>query len=231
MVSAHNSFLAGLLLASIGAVVCQSGSGTTTRYWDCCKPSCAWSENAGDVTAPVRTCAAGGTTTVSKNVQSGCNGGNAFVCNNQKPFVKNGQAYAFAAAKIAGLSLSQQCCACFKLTFTSTAIAGKSLIVQVINTGNDLTTNQFDLQIPAGGFGSFTQGCPKQWPSTPAANWGSQYGGVSNRASCSAIPSALVSGCQFRFDWMRGADNPKVNYQKVTCPTALTDISKCIRRS
>lgn len=32
-----------------------SGTGKTTRYWDCCKPSCAWS-GKGAVTRPVNTC-------------------------------------------------------------------------------------------------------------------------------------------------------------------------------
>ncbi|KAJ1522489.1 hypothetical protein ONE63_001679 [Megalurothrips usitatus] len=82
----------------------QGGTGTakTTRYWDCCKPSCAWRANVGSVTAPVRTCAAGGRKTVGENEQSGCNGGNGFVCNNQRPFVKKGQAYGFAAANVNG---------------------------------------------------------------------------------------------------------------------------------
>ena len=25
----------------------MSGSGFASRYWDCCKPSCSWTENAG----------------------------------------------------------------------------------------------------------------------------------------------------------------------------------------
>jgi hypothetical protein len=32
-----------------------SGSGTTTRYWDCCKGSCSWTGKA-DVSNPVTTC-------------------------------------------------------------------------------------------------------------------------------------------------------------------------------
>ena len=38
-----------------------------------------------------------------------------------------------------------------RLTFTSTSIAGKKMIVQATNTGADLASGQFDLAIPGGG--------------------------------------------------------------------------------
>lgn len=38
-----------------------------------------------------------------------------------------------------------------RLTFTSTSIAGKKMIVQATNTGGDLSEGQFDLAIPGGG--------------------------------------------------------------------------------
>ncbi len=35
--------LAALVPAFLAvSVVAQSGDGKTTRYWDCCKPSCGW---------------------------------------------------------------------------------------------------------------------------------------------------------------------------------------------
>lgn len=39
----------------------------------------------------------------------------------------------------------------------------------------------------------------------------------------------MKAGCYWRFDWFAGADNPNVNWKKVTCPKALTDITGCIR--
>ncbi|KAJ1518777.1 hypothetical protein ONE63_011613 [Megalurothrips usitatus] len=210
----------------------QGGTGTakTTRYWDCCKPSCAWRANVGSVTAPVRTCAAGGRKTVGENEQSGCNGGNGFVCNNQRPFVKKGQAYGFATINMEGLPMNQMCCACYKLTFTNTAIKGKNMIVQVSNTGSDLGNNHFDLQLPAGGLGIFDQGCPKQWPKTPVSAWGARYGGISNVNQCAALPKDLSgSPCKFRFTWFKNADNPQANFERVPCPAAITSISKCKR--
>lgn len=41
-----------------------------------------------------------------------------------------------------------------RLDFTSGPVTGKSMIVQVTNTGNDLGDNQFDLAIPGGGQGA-----------------------------------------------------------------------------
>lgn len=47
-----------------------SGDGITTRYWDCCKPSCGWSYETHQKKA-VLTCAADGVTNVDDQVQSG----------------------------------------------------------------------------------------------------------------------------------------------------------------
>lgn len=51
-----------------------SGSSKTTRYWDCCKPSCGWNGKA-HVTSPVKTCAKNGVTVIHNNIQSGCAAG------------------------------------------------------------------------------------------------------------------------------------------------------------
>jgi CobQ-like glutamine amidotransferase family enzyme len=40
-----------------------------------------------------------------------------------------------------------------RLAFTSGPVNGKKMVVQVVNTGNDLDNNQFDLAIPGGGQG------------------------------------------------------------------------------
>ena len=76
-------------------------SGVTTRYWDCCKPSCGWPGQAS-VSTPVQTCARDGVTPVSSNTRSGCNtNGTAYACNNQQPWsVSDALSYGFAAASI-----------------------------------------------------------------------------------------------------------------------------------
>ena len=118
-------------------------------------------------------------------------------------------AYGFAAVST-GLSESDTCCSCYQLTFTSTSIAGKKMIVQATNTGGDVGEGQFDLAIPGGGVGLFNA-CSAQW-GAPASGWGAQYGGLSSD-TCSELPSALQPGCKFRFgDWFEGADkvsNPR----------------------
>lgn len=214
--------LAALLVtsASYVAAVGKSGSGTTTRYWDCCKPSCAWSMSG--ITSPVKTCdindkpLANGVT-----AQSGCNGGTSFMCSSQAPWAVNDNlAYGFAAVTAS----NPTCCSCYKLTFTSTSLKGKTMIVQATNTGNDVSGTQFDLAMPGGGFGQF-DGCSKEWKATSSV-WGAQYGG-SNSNQCSEFPSALQKGCGFRWDWMQGQSNPNVNYEQVTCPAELVAKSGC----
>ena len=49
-----------------------------------------------------------------------------------------------------------------RLTFTSTSIAGKKMIVQATNVGADVGEGQFDLAIPGGGVGLFNA-CTDQW--------------------------------------------------------------------
>lgn len=214
------------LLASATSVSAASGTGKTTRYWDCCKPSCAWSGKAS-VSAPVRTCDNNQNYISNVDTKSGCDGGTAYTCANQQPWaVSSTLAYGFAAVNIAGGSESSWCCQCYALTFPSTpALSGKTFIVQATNTGGDLGSNQFDLLIPGGGVGIYN-GCTSQYGSW---NGGAQYGGLSSESQCPQLPSIVQPGCNWRWDWFQGADNPAVNWQTVACPTAITDKSGCIR--
>jgi hypothetical protein len=125
----------------------QSGSGQTTRYWDCCKPSCGWPGKGGN---PIRTCDKNDNVlNDGGNTKSGCdNGGGAYMCSNQSPWAVNDQlAYGWAAVNIQGSTESQWCCACYELTFTSGPVAGKKMIVQASNTGGDLGNNHFDIAV------------------------------------------------------------------------------------
>ena len=205
-----------------------SGSGVTTRYWDCCKPSCSWNGKSSHVTQPVATCDASGNTLTDVNVQSGCNGGSAYMCSDQTPWaVNNSLSYGFAAASLVGGSEDSTCCTCMKLTFTSGPVSGNQMIVQVTNTGSDLSSNHFDIAIPGGGFGIFTQGCPGQFGS--GYQWGAQYGGISSASECAGLPQVLQAGCYWRFNWFQNADNPSVNFEQVTCPQEITAKTGCVR--
>ncbi|XP_066150530.1 endoglucanase-like [Euwallacea fornicatus] len=201
-----------------------SGTGSTTRYWDCCKPSCSWSANVNGIN-PVRSCAADGTSVVDASATSGCDGGNSYVCNSLQPWAVNDSlAYGFVAGSFSGGVDTSKCGICLKMTFTTTSIAGKTMIVQTVNTGSDLGQNHFDIQIPGGGVGIFTRGCSSQW-NAPSSGWGAQYGGVSSDSECNNLPSQLQSGCHFRFGWFQNADNPQVNFVEIPCPSALTSLT------
>merc|ERR1719375_2697183 len=50
------------------------GTAKTTRYWDCCKPSCAWPGKAA-VKEPVRVCSKDGKTKLGANSKNICGGG------------------------------------------------------------------------------------------------------------------------------------------------------------
>jgi hypothetical protein len=220
-------FLALLAILAVSVNGQMNGNGKTTRYWDCCKTSCAWDGKA-DVTQPIATCAANGVDVLGTGVTSGCNGGSAFVCNNQQPFVIGDTAYGWVAASISGKTERDTCCACLEFTFTSGPVQGKKMIVQVSNTGSDLGENHFDIQIPGGGLGIFN-GCTPQW-GAPSDGWGNRYGGVSSVGECNQLPQQLQEGCRWRFGWFQNADNPNVSFREVACPAELTSRSRCSRR-
>jgi hypothetical protein len=193
---------------------------------DCCKPSCAWSGKAA-VSSPVRACDKN-QSVLGADVKSGCDGGSAFTCANNQPWaVSDSLAYGFAAVSISGGSESAWCCQCYELTFTSGPASGKTMVVQATNTGGDLGSNHFDILMPGGGVGLFN-GCNAQYGSW---NGGAQYGGVSSKSQCPNLPSIVQPGCNWRFDWFAGSDNPSVNWKAVQCPSAITNISGCKRNS
>ncbi len=169
-----------------------AAAGRTTRYWDCCKPSCSWRGKVAGKDTYVQSCRRDGYSVFNHpDATSGCNGGEAFTCNNQQPWAINDQlAYGFAAAHIPGLSEQDRCCACYKLDFTSAPLQGKSMIVQVTNSGDDVGANQFDLQIPGGGVGLFN-GCAPQW-GAPGDGWGSKiwWCGFTPRLLCTSFTNS-----------------------------------------
>jgi hypothetical protein len=199
--------------------------GIMTRYWDCCKPSCGWWGKA-PVSEPVISCNIQGNP-VSYHTRSGCEEkGLAFTCSNQRPFtVSKNLSYGFAAANIGGMTERDWCCKCYRLKFQDTKLLGKEMIIQVTNTGYDLSGNQFDIAIPGGGQGIF-KGCTKQYKNYTGGN---DYGGVSNVQDCARLPKHLKQGCLWRFEWFMNADNPKILFKEVPCPVILTGITKCKR--
>ncbi|MGE5784006.1 MAG: hypothetical protein ACM3ZE_05415 [Myxococcales bacterium] len=223
-----------------GPRVTPSGTdGFATRYWDCCKPTCAWKNNAGGKGIP--SCGQGNNNMGVSESQSACTNGDAYMCWNFVPWsVNDGQAYAFAA-----FNSGSKCGECYELQFTGKSnsgtnadkscapLEGKSLIVQIINTGN-IQQGQFDLLIPGGGVGEFNA-CNKQWGGN--VNLGAQYGGFGMTCNygsfcvkemCNAVfqdKPDLLKGCLWYTTWLNSADNPKLKYKKVNCPAAITALS------
>lgn len=206
-------------------------NGWVSRYWDCCKPSCAWNTN-------LKACQKDGTTRVSdKNMESVCKNGGAYQCYDLSPWYdeSTNTSYGFVAH-------GGGCGTCYLLQFTgashngganagAAAIKGQQMIVQKINDGGDVGGEQFDLLVPGGGVGQFN-GCSNQWGSS--TDLGSQYGGL--LSACKADPGcmkqkcqsvfgnmpALLAGCNWFTNWYSSADNPSVVYKQVTCPSQIT---------
>ncbi|OBT97587.1 hypothetical protein VE01_04513 [Pseudogymnoascus verrucosus] len=202
----------------------------TSRYWDCCKPSCGWADKAGFVDkSPVQSCDINQNPLLDNSQGTGCNGGHAFGCPTNAPWAVNDTfSYGFVGTFLVGGDESSWCCSCYQLNFTSGAVKGKSMIVQASNTNYDSpNANVFTLGIP-GGNTSYAGACGIEY-SVSDSVFGTKNVGLLNRADCDNLPAALKPGCQWRFDWFNDAEGPNVEYKRVTCPKVLTDITKCKR--
>ena len=209
----------------------SGSSGWASRYWDCCKPSCAWTTN-------VPSCQKDGTTRITdKNAKSGCEGGSAFECYDFSPWydASTNMSYGFAAH-------NGNCGTCYMLQFTgdsqnvsnnagAAALKGKQMIVQAINIGN-IGSDQFDVLIPGGGVGDF-DGCGTQFGFSSNTKYGGLLSDCNNDPTCMKgkcqsafgnIP-ALLAGCNWFTGWYSSAANPKVIYKQVSCPSQITSKS------
>ena len=159
------------------------GTGYATRYWDCCKPSCSWSNNAG-WGKEARECDVRQNVLSDKNSKSLCDWGVSTTCLSQVPFTISGcDNLGFAFASVPGGS-GAICGRCFALEFTGEgkyetrknhkALAGKKLIVMASNIGYDVVGGQFDILIPGGGEGYFTGKCSQVLGNFQTT----QYGGL-----------------------------------------------------
>lgn len=230
------------------------GDGHATRYWDCAKPSCGWSNNAGG--RPVRSCDRDGNNlgpTEAKNGFEG--GGTAFTCMSWAPFAKDEKlAFGFAATHT-----NSTCGKCYQLQFTgqgqhtandagSVAIKDKTMVVMATNIGGDVASFQLDTLIPGGGVGAINacgnQGVPAAAPGAQQQNYGGflaeckaegKAGDLNAQKECvrskcnTAFGDAkfadLKAGCLWYVDWYQTADNPKFWSKEVECPQELTGIA------
>lgn len=151
--SRNTAILLNLFVLGVRSVNLNvSGEAITTKFWDCCKPSCAWKEKAA-FTRPVLSCSADDKPT-DIDAGTGCNGGSAYLCSNQQPWSINDTfSYGFAGVFITpdltgGKIEDAWCCACYQLNFTSDPLLGKSMIIQASNTAYDVNTaNRFTLAV------------------------------------------------------------------------------------
>lgn len=117
----------------------------------------------------------------------------------------------------------------------------RDVIAQSINTGHDVSGNQFDLQIGAGGAGAFNTcaGDASSMFPGPKKAWGHQYGGPAKKEQCKALPpyprdsgpmkaagDNLIELCEYAFD--QGAfSNPTIlSIERVACPPELVNLTQ-----
>lgn len=135
--------------------------------------------------------------------------------------------------------------ACFRLT---TDTMDKDLIVQSVNTGSDVSGNQFDLQVGAGGAGAFNNCAGESGSMFPGSTdvWGHQYGGPDYSSQCTDLPQYtqdstamkaagddLQKLCNYSFAKKtrgEGGSNPTlVDAVRVQCPAELVAMTNMQR--
>ena len=228
----------------------MSGSGFASRYWDCCKPSCSWTENAGSGNE-ARQCDKKMDLIKDYSAKSICEGGPAATCLSQIPFMLDGcDNIGFAFAAVPGET--KVCGKCFLLEFTGEGkyeskknhalLKNKKLIVMASNIGYDVSTFQFDVMIPGGGVGIFN-GCDD----ILGTDLGKQYGGLlsdceeevgyggddetiytkrkeclTNKCKTLFSPNTQAKqGCLFLSEFLEAAGNPLHNFKQIECPDVI----------
>ena len=160
-------FLALILALSASVLAQPQTQGWLSSYWDGCKPTCSWYQNLSSDPKFLqyglsRSCGIDNKELpLGEIAEAKCakEGGPAYSCWNQIPFVDNGIAYGFGATATA------VCGQCFEITFTGEyehgspmpmhkAIAGKKAIIMGRNTGG-VGSTQIDFLIPGGGLGDY----------------------------------------------------------------------------
>ena len=221
------------------------GSGFASRYWDCCKSACSWSNYANGNYSKQCT-DKGKIPNTNWDERSVCDGGYQMTCTSQSPFTIDGcDGIGFAFAAVPEIN-GGACGKCYQLTFdgkgknttdaNDEAIEGKKLIVMTTDLGFD--QGQFDIKIPGGGTGVF-EGCSSMgW-----GNQGAQYGGLLTdcekdsgydpaktlsclKDKCNSSfgnDTEAMQGCLFLANFMHAADNPTHNYVEVECPDVLIE--------
>lgn len=122
----------------------------STRYWDCCKPSCAWANKASfQHDQPALSCDIHNQPLLDTTQGSGCYGGTAFACANNSPWAVNDTfSYGFGGVFVRGGDESTWCCGCYRLAFTDGPVKGKSMIIQATNTDyNSIKNNTFTIAV------------------------------------------------------------------------------------
>lgn len=228
--------------------ITSGGDGFATRYWDCAKPSCGWSANAGG--NAVRSCDRNGNSLGVTDERNGLEGGNAFTCFSWVPWaVSDSLSFGFAATHT-----NSTCGKCYQLQFTgqgqhnasdpgSATLQNKTMVVMATNIGGDVQGFQLDTLIPGGGVGA-NNACDDQGVPAPSGDLG--YGGFLKKCSGNADLSArkecvrqecntvygdpkfadLKAGCLWFVDWYNVADNPKFWSKEVPCPQELNGLAR-----
>lgn len=215
---------------------------TTTRYWDCSRPTCSWNPNCGK----------GGNITDSTTCAnySGDPDGTHNSLYNQL-YSQNGSVYTTAAASGSfGLTASggMQCGKCYELEITGQCgnpydagqygcnnaanekVKGTKFTTMVTNLCPDWNNGKgcpptpqdknvrdanyhFDLALVGGGLGA--QGKCSDY----RYHLSGDVKSIEDCSKASIVDPIFTEGCKAYFNQLGGMDNPMVAFREITCPS------------
>ena len=226
------------------------GVGGLSRYWSCCKPSCA-SEKEAEAGNAAKQCDVNMTRLFDYSAKSYCDGGPATTCVSHSPFVIDGCDDIGFAFGTLPYSTPNYCGKCFLLEFTGEgafttkdthrALKGKKLIIMGIHRGYNQDEGTFELLVPGGGIGWLGK-CDGVFE----GDLGAKYGGLltdcqdeagmsddeksnTGRKNClirkckEVFTGQAREGCLFHSYFLQAAGNPVMNFTEIECPQVLKD--------
>ena len=228
----------------------MNGTGALSRYWDCCKPSCASEKAAEDGNAP-RICDANMTRIFDYSAKSLCKGGTATTCASHSPFLIDGCDDIGFAFGILPYSIPNDCGKCFLIEFngegafttkdTHRSLKGKKLIIMGIHRGYIRDTTTFELLVPGGGLGMLGK-CDGVFDGDLGAKYGGHLSDCQDEAGmtdtvksttgrkkclirkCNEVFTGQArEGCLFHSYFLQAAGNPTLNFTEIECPKVLKD--------
>ena len=243
------NLVGGEWVASDPAYKCAS----STRYWDCSRPTCSWNPGSCSGAQQHPYCADNSGYSVGQSGQ-----GKDYISLANQPYYDQATNTVYATAAVSGsLGIGQQggpaCGKCYEAYVTNKCgnpyyvggcnnsynqnAAGTKLVIMDTNFCPDqpacpLTVQDknaadahyhFDIALPGGGVGGQNH-CQTLYNNQNPTFM--KANSISDCSNTSIIPTVLADGCKTYFNNLKQMDNPMIAFKEITCPNNVPSFNK-----